>query len=54
LRVVTGTVETGAVDTPEVGGVYGVDIAAVAAAVWDGVRSVLGPVGCETIEGAEV
>ena len=50
----TGTVETGAVDTPEVGGVYEVDIAAVAAAVWDGVRGVLGPAGCETTEGTEV
>ena len=50
----TGTVETGAVDTPEVGGVDGVDIAVVVAVAWDGVRGALGPTDCETTEGAEV
>lgn len=43
-----GAVEIGAIDTPEVGGVDGVDIAAVVAAVWDRVRGVLGPADCET------
>jgi hypothetical protein len=47
------TVETGAINTPEVGGVDWTEAAVVAAVVWGGVRGELGP-GWWTTLGAEV